>query len=143
MDHPRDGAQRRRLARAVGADAGDHLAWTHGQVDVADHLEAAVARGEIRDFEQRRLVLAQRRDGPHLARELLRLLAEVCGDDLRVVADRGRLALGQQLAEVQHVHVIADAHDQAHVVVDEEHRNVEALSDRMQQVGEMHGLLGV
>ena len=41
---------------------------------------------------------------------------------LRVAADLLRGALGDDLAELEHHHAVADAEDQAHVVLDEQHR---------------------
>src|SRR5882757_5559033 len=42
-------------------------------------------------------------------------------DDLRILADLGRPALGDLLAELQHHEPVAYAHDQPHVVLDEQH----------------------
>src|SRR5580700_4549944 len=50
------------------------------------------------------------------------VLAQVGRDDLRVPADDLGRALGDDLAELEHHHPVADAEDQAHVVLDEEHR---------------------
>ena len=54
LDDPRDGAQQRRLAGAVGAEQGDDLALVHLEVDVEQHLHAAVADVEVADEEQLR-----------------------------------------------------------------------------------------
>ena len=156
FDDAGDGAQRRRLARSVGSDAGHDLGGTHHEVDVSDHLECAVARGEALNSQQRsagrqrwRAVLSVRRrdDGLHgtigCCRQLRIGLAQICSDHLSIAANLGRPALGEDLAEVEHVHVVANTHDQAHVVIDEEHRHVEPLADRVEKVGKPFGLAGV
>src|SRR5262245_19573878 len=48
--------------------------------------------------------------------------AEVAGDHLDVVADHVGDALGDDPAHFEAVHAVADAHDQRHVVLDDEHR---------------------
>src|SRR5262249_20321278 len=48
---------------------------------------------------------------------------QVCVDDPRVLANLVRQALGDLLAELQHDDAVADAHDQAHVVLDEQDRD--------------------
>ena len=60
---------------------------------------------------------------------------QVGGDDLRVVADLGRPALGDLPAELQHDDPVADAHDQPHVVLDEQHGDagVADLADQVEQ----------
>ena len=45
---PGDGAEQRRLARAVGADEGHQLARAHLEGDVAERGDGAVARGQTR-----------------------------------------------------------------------------------------------
>src|SRR5207245_2210966 len=65
------------------------------------------------------------------------------GDDLGVAADRGRLPSRQQLAEVEDVDVVANPHHQAHVVIDQQHRDVEPLPHRVQQLRQPRRLLRV
>ena len=162
-DDSRDRAQRGRLAGAVGAYARHHLARLHREVDVTDHLEVAVAGGHTGDLEQRagrarhldgvrarKLPNAWDRGGDHRLRDcgrgldqLRRRLAKVRGDHLLVVANDGRLAARQHLAEVEDIDVVAHAHDKAHVVVDQQHRHAESLADRVQQLREMLRLTGV
>ena len=77
------------------------------------------------------------------SRQFLAGLAEVGGDDLGIPADLLRPAAGEQLAEVEHVDVVAGPHDQAHVMVDQQHRDLEAVPDQRQQVGQPNRLLGV
>ncbi len=48
-----DGAEQRRLARAVGADDGDDLARIQGQRDLTDRFHLAVVDAEIAHLEQR------------------------------------------------------------------------------------------
>jgi hypothetical protein len=45
--HTGDGPHERRLARAVGADDGDGLAFVQGDIDAEQRLEIAVVGGEI------------------------------------------------------------------------------------------------
>ena len=49
-------------------------------------------------------------------------LAEVGLDDLGVALDLGGQALGDQLAEVEHVDAVGEVHDDLHVVLDEQDR---------------------
>ena len=51
--------------------------------------------------------------------------AEIAGDHPGVVAHRGRVALGNDRPGLQAVHPVADAHDERHVVLNEEDRRVE------------------
>ena len=52
---PRDGAQRRRLARAVAAEDGHDLALVDPQRDAVQRLDLAVARLDVLELEQRRI----------------------------------------------------------------------------------------
>src|SRR2546426_1529363 len=143
MDHAGDRTQGGGLAGAVGADAGDHLARTHRKVDVADDLQASIPRREVLDLEQRRFLAPGRGDARDVSRRLIRLFAQVGGDDLGVAADRGGLPSRQQLAEVEDVDVVANPHHQAHVVIDQQHRDVEPLPHRVQQLRQTRRLLRV
>ena len=63
-----------------------------------------------------------RRQACRVARLGLDVLgAEISGLDGRVGLDRGRVPGGDDLAVVEHGHLVADAHDQAHVVLHQEH----------------------
>src|SRR5687767_3754609 len=68
--------------------------------------------------------------------------AEVSGHDLGVVLYLLGDALGQDLAEVQHVYVIADTHDQRHVVLDHQHGEVEGLAQLEESLTEIVRFLG-
>ena len=59
-----------------------------------------------------------------------RRAAEVGGDRPRVVADLRRRAAGDDLAEVEHDDLVADAEHEAHVVVDEQHGHAPSGSAR-------------
>src|SRR6185437_16390881 len=48
-----EGQQGRRLPRAVGSDQRDDLTGLDPEVDVADHRDGAIARGEATALEQR------------------------------------------------------------------------------------------
>ena len=52
-------------------------------------------------------------------------------------------AAGDDLAEVHHGDVLADAHDDAHLVLDEEDREVEAILDEVYEVHELEDLAGI
>jgi hypothetical protein len=52
VDHLAQRPQGRRLAGAVGAEEDDHLAVVDREVDVAQHLNLAVAGAEARDLEE-------------------------------------------------------------------------------------------
>ena len=57
-------------------------------------------------------------------------------DDLLVVGDLLRQAVGDQLAVVQHVDAVGDVHDHVHVVLDQQHRVADLLqvADEAQQL---------
>src|ERR1700754_1835663 len=61
---------------------------------------------------------------------------QIRGDDLRVVPHLGRRPFGDLLAELEHHDPVGDAHDQAHVVLDQQHRHpgVADLADQRQQI---------
>src|SRR5207237_1437304 len=51
-----DAEQRARLAGAVAAEQGDHLAARHGEVEVEDHLALPVEDVQADDFERGRAI---------------------------------------------------------------------------------------
>ena len=53
VDHLADRPDRRGLARAVGAEQDDDLAFVDMQVDITEHLDRAVAGIEARDLQHR------------------------------------------------------------------------------------------
>ena len=69
--------------------------------------------------------------------------AEVGADHLRVGAHLGRRPVGDQPAEVEHGHPVGDAHDQAHVVLDEEDGDLQPLADVADGGRHLAGLGGV
>ena len=71
------------------------------------------------------------------------LLAQVGFDDLGIVADLIRGALGDDTAEIQHRDALADAHDQAHVMLDQQHSDVELIADAADGLGQLSGFRGV
>ena len=105
-DHAADALQRGALARAIGAQQAATLAGAHRRSDTAmQTLASPVARVQAARFE-------------HSERS-----AEVSVDHdgvaLRTV---DRRSLGDLLAEIEHHDARADLHDQAHVVLDHQHR---------------------
>ena len=65
------------------------------------------------------------------------LLAQIGLNDLRVVADLIRRALGDDAAEVQHGDALADAHEQTHVMLDQQHGDVELVADAADGLGQL------
>src|SRR5213083_775492 len=55
------------------------------------------------------------------------LAPQICLDDVRVSLHLLRGAVRDRGAEVQDVHVIRDAHHEAHVVLDDEHRQLQLV----------------
>ena len=53
------------------------------------------------------------------------------------------MPLGDPDAEVEHQHALGDVHDQAHVVLDEDHGDPELLADVEDEPGHVLGLLEV
>ena len=72
-----------------------------------------------------------------------RRLAEVRLDDPLVVLDLLRRALRDLLAVVEHRDAVGDAHDDLHVVLDEEHGQALLLPELGDELGERRGLLRV
>ncbi|CAN4001764.1 IMPACT family member yigZ, partial [Dysosmobacter welbionis] len=64
-------------------------------------------------------------------------------DDALIVLDLRRCAVGNQLAEVQHIDPVGDVHDQVHVVLDQKHRQAELRADLPDEGRQLVGLLGV
>jgi len=59
--------------------------------------------------------------------------AEVAGDHRRVIADGRRRPFGDDSTELEAVDPVAHAHDEGHVVLDDEHRRTELSTDLHQQ----------
>ena len=97
-----DGAQRRRLAGAVGADQRDDLAFADMEADVATGRDRAI--GKLKTFGAQ-----QRAHG-----QAPRYAAITAGLRLHL----GRSALEQILPVVHDQHAIGDLHHQIHVVLD-------------------------
>jgi hypothetical protein len=51
---PRNDRQHGRLARSVRAEHGEHRPDRHGDVDVVEHLDAAVAGHDVVELDRRR-----------------------------------------------------------------------------------------
>ena len=145
------GEQERRLAGAVRPDEREHLARRDLEVDVADERGSRDGRRRpsgtrARRWRRRSVARSRRAHGTTTGRlALLRrrfatsvrrgprsglgrveadgLAADVGGADALVVAHRLRRARRDQLAEVEHLHVVAEVEDQLQVVVDEEDRD--------------------
>ena len=103
-----DRPQQRRLAGAVGAEHGDHLALLDAEVDAVQHLDEPVAAVEVARPRARSFATSQ------------------VGVDHGLVVARpsAGVALGDRAAEVEHRDVVAQPHDEAHVVLDEHDREV-------------------
>src|SRR5688572_12132710 len=71
------------------------------------------------------------------------LLPEVGLDDLGVVADLRRLALGDLLAVVEHRDLLGHSHDHLHVVLDEEDGDLLLVAQPPHELRELLGLLRV
>ncbi len=70
-------------------------------------------------------------------------VAEIGLPDGLAVADGGRPALGDHLAEVQDGDPVGDLHDHGHVVLDDEDREVALGADPADRLGQLGGLGGV
>ena len=106
-----DGAQGRRLAGAVAAEQHRHLAGRHLEVDAVQDVIRADVRVHAGELQQRGHVLAALAasgSGRWALCALVRLcLLDRCDAEIGVLHDRrcdhrGRLAVGDQLAVVQH-----------------------------------------
>ena len=99
----RQRAQQRRLAGAVGAEQGNHLAGRDLDIDAMQHADLAVAGFQRACTESRGSA------------------AEVSTDHLLVNANLGRGAGGQRAPEIEHGDLIADVEDQVGMVLDQQH----------------------
>ena len=113
VDHARQRAQRRRLARAVCAEDDDHFAFVDGEVDAVQHLHRPVPRAQLRDLEQ-----AVTQAVPRYASMTSGLVRMSSGS-----------AFGDLAAEVEHHDVFGDRHHHCHVVLDEQHRERVLVAD--------------
>ena len=134
---PGDRAQCRGLARPVGADERDALAFVDGQRHALERLDVAVEGMDLVDLEQRH------QTAPSDACGRAVLLAEVGLDHARVVAHRRRVALGDLLAVVEHRDLLGDAHHDLHVVLDEQDGEAPLVAQALHERGEGIGFLGV
>ena len=152
---PADGVQRGRLAGAVGADERDDLALVDGQGDALQGVDVAVVGVEVGDLEQRhgqasvragsrRLPAASCRRCRRHPPPARRGLAQVGLDDALVALDLGRRALGDALAVVEHRDALGDAHDDAHLVLDEQDGHAALVAQaaderrRLRRLGGVH-----
>ena len=119
-----EGHQQGRLAGTVGADQGDDLALADFDVDAVQGLDLAVEGGNV--FELQHLRFPQ-----------------VGFDHFRIVADLFRRAVGQRRALVDHDDVVGNAHDQFHVVFDQQHGDVVLFTQHADQRLEVFGFLRV
>ena len=133
-----DGAQRGGLARAIGAQQGRDAAFGQVHVDAVQHAHRPVGRMQSADFKQCR-------HAPHLPVLILRLhvRTQVGADDFGMGADLARRALGDLAAEVQRHDLVAHAHDQAHVVLHQQHGQPQPVAQRQDQVAQASQLLMV
>ena len=69
--------------------------------------------------------------------------AEVGADDVRLLLDLGRRALGDLAPEVQHHDAVGDLHDQSHVVLDQQDGHAALVPDGPDQPGQRPDLLVV
>ena len=103
-----DGLQGGGLTGTVGTDEGDDLALVHLEGDILDCVDVAIKDVDVINFQQ------------SLCHRSALLLTQVGFDDLGIVADLVRRTLGDDAAKVQHGDALADAHDEAHIMLDEE-----------------------
>ena len=134
------GAQQRRLAGPVGTEEGDDLALGDVEVDVVQHRDGAVARSQLAALQQGRpgghgavdgRLRPHRRSTPVPGR--VDGLAEVGGDHGAIAAHGVGHAFGDLLAAVEDHDMVGHAHDDAHVVLDEQHADA-VLACQLAQV---------
>ena len=97
------GAQGGGLSGAITAQHGDNLPLCHGQGDATHGLNVAVVDVQVVDLQQRHLVFVR---------------AQIRLDHGGITLDLLRCARGDLAAIIEHRHVVGDAHDQPHVVID-------------------------
>ena len=130
LEQAGDGVERGGLARAVGADEGDDLALVDLEGDALDGVDVAVVDVHVLDFEK-----------AHWPSSFLR--PRYASMTVGSLLDLLRRALGDDAAVVEHADALADAHDQAHVVLDEHHGDLELVADFDDAVHQFLGLVGV
>ena len=99
-----DRVHRRGLARAVRTDQGDDLALIDMERNVLDGVDRAIVNIDI---------FVQKASRPSS------VTSQICRNDLRVVADGFAVAAGNHTAIVQHGDLLADAHDKAHIMLNQ------------------------
>ena len=108
--------ERCRLAGPVGSEQGDDAPWRHDEIDAVQDVDAAVGRVNVAELEDgvaiRGARFARSSRGP----------AEVGLLDTLVVADLLGAPARDDLAELEHVDVVAHLHDEIDVVFDEQDR---------------------
>ncbi len=138
LDQPGHGAQGGRLPRPVGAEQRDDLAAVDRDRDVADHRRLFVSGGQPVDFEQ---LLGHQPPAAFFSASSW----AASPSRRRRPADRAgsaRACPGDRLSELEHHDLVADAEHEAHVVVDQQHRQA-GVGDRPQLATELGALLGV
>ena len=130
-DHP----QRRRLARAVGAEQRDDLALIDRDREVVQGRDGAVADLHACHLEQ-----------CHQSASCAGVVfavgcAQVGVDHDRVLLDLGRRALRDHLAEVEHDDPLRHRHHELHVVLDQQHGDAQLGAHLADQLPELD-LLG-
>ena len=147
-----DGAQRGRLAGAVGPDQGHDLAGVDDEVQLLDGGDVAVVDADALQFEDRLLALAARAWWARPGVSTLILvplafagagLAEVGLDHLLVVADVVGRAFGDHRPAVEDGDPLTDLHDHGHVVLDQQHRDALLVADPVDELVERGRLLRV
>src|SRR2546430_1817988 len=71
------------------------------------------------------------------------LLAQVSREHQWIGRDLRRRAVGDQLAEVQHVDAIGEVHHHLHVMFDHQHRDAELVADVQREARDVFLLLAV
>ena len=108
-----------------------------GHVEVDARAAPGCCRRRSRTSSDQHQHAPRRRIGATRAAARPRRLAEIGADHGRIAADLGRRAVGDLAAIVEHDDVVGDAHDHAHVVLDQQHADAVAVADRDQQLGEL------
>ena len=122
--HAGDGRQSGGFPSPIDAQQGDQFALADLNGDAAQGRDGSVAGMDVIQFQH--------------AQPPASGFAQVCLEHSRDLAHFLGRALADCFTEIQHVQPMAQAHDQMHVVIDDQHAQVLLCRDGSQHLEQLH-----